>query len=67
MPHWPLEARSQVTNTFWPPRWSNLVLRQRGWNAVSLGGNLPFATLSAAIAQHQPRLFWAELFTHRQR
>ncbi len=35
-----------------------LVLRQRGWRAVSLGGNLPFATLSAAIERHRPRLFW---------
>ncbi|MEZ6069605.1 MAG: helix-turn-helix domain-containing protein [Pirellulales bacterium] len=35
-----------------------LVLRRQHWHAVSLGGNLPFATLSAAIAEHRPRLFW---------
>lgn len=35
-----------------------LVLRDAGWNATSLGDNLPFATLAAAIKNHQPRLFW---------
>ncbi|MCA9022405.1 MerR family transcriptional regulator [Gimesia sp.] len=35
-----------------------LVLRDSKWNAVSLGTNLPFATLRAAILQHRPRIFW---------
>lgn len=35
-----------------------LVLRDAGWNAVSMGSNLPFSTLAAAIEQQQPRLFW---------
>ncbi len=35
-----------------------LVLRDGRWNAVSLGENLPFNTMSAAILEHQPRLFW---------
>ncbi|REJ66487.1 MAG: helix-turn-helix domain-containing protein [Planctomycetota bacterium] len=37
---------------------AELVLRQAGWNARSLGENLPFATLSAAISSARPRLFW---------
>ena len=35
-----------------------LVLREHGWRAVSLGDNLPLATLRAAIRDHRPRLFW---------
>lgn len=35
-----------------------LVLRELGWQAMSLGSNLPFETLAAAIARHRPRLFW---------
>ena len=37
---------------------AELVLRDARWNAVSLGDNLPFDTLSSAIRQHRPRLFW---------
>lgn len=35
-----------------------LVLRDSKWNAISLGDNLPFDTLDAAIRQKQPKLFW---------
>jgi excisionase family DNA binding protein len=35
-----------------------LALRERGWRAVSLGSNLPFDTLVAAVERYQPRLFW---------
>ena len=35
-----------------------LVLRDAKWKAVSLGDNLPFDTLAAAIREHRPRLFW---------
>jgi len=35
-----------------------LVLRQRGWNAQSLGSRLPLETAQAAVAQLRPRLFW---------
>jgi len=35
-----------------------LVLRDEGWRATSLGENLPFASLAAAIAENRPRLFW---------
>ena len=35
-----------------------LVLRDIKWNASSLGTNLPFSTLAAAIEQQRPRMFW---------
>jgi methanogenic corrinoid protein MtbC1 len=35
-----------------------LVLRDVKWNAISLGDNLPTATLAAAIRAHRPKLFW---------
>lgn len=35
-----------------------LVLRDAGWNAVSLGDNLPFPTLASAIRDQRPRMFW---------
>jgi len=35
-----------------------LVLRDIKWNAASLGTNLPFSTLAAAIEQQRPRMFW---------
>jgi methanogenic corrinoid protein MtbC1 len=37
---------------------AELVLRDQRWNAVSLGDNLPFDTLGAAIAAQRPTLFW---------
>ncbi|HSG73449.1 MAG TPA: DNA-binding protein, partial [Planctomycetaceae bacterium] len=37
---------------------SELILREAGWHATSLGDNLPFATLAAAIRDNRPRLFW---------
>lgn len=41
-----------------PTTMVELVLRDNGWRAVSLGSNLPFATLAAAVADHRPRMFW---------
>lgn len=35
-----------------------LVLRENGWAAQSLGSGLPFDTLVAAVQQMQPRLLW---------
>lgn len=35
-----------------------LVLQDNGWQAASLGDNLPLPTLAAAIREHRPRLFW---------
>lgn len=37
---------------------AELVLRNAKWNAISLGDNLPFETLSAAIKECRPKLFW---------
>jgi methanogenic corrinoid protein MtbC1 len=37
---------------------AELVLRDAKWNAISLGNNLPFDTLAAAIRKHRPKLFW---------
>jgi methanogenic corrinoid protein MtbC1 len=37
---------------------AELVLRDSKWNATSLGSNLPFNTISAAIRQRRPKLFW---------
>lgn len=37
---------------------AELVLRDVKWNAISLGDNLPFDTVSAAIKEHHPKLFW---------
>lgn len=39
-------------------RMGELVLRQAGWKAVSLGSSLPVATLRSAIIETQPALFW---------
>lgn len=35
-----------------------LVMRECGWNATSLGSSLPLATILAAIEEHRPKLFW---------
>ena len=37
---------------------AELVLRDARWNATSLGDNLPFDTLAAAIKENRPRMFW---------
>jgi methanogenic corrinoid protein MtbC1 len=37
---------------------AELVLRDAKWNATSLGDNLPFETISAAIREHRPQLVW---------
>ena len=41
-----------------PTSMIELVLRQQGWNATSLGARLPFETLVSAISDLKPRLFW---------
>lgn len=41
-----------------PTTMVELVLRELGWRAVSLGTSLPFETLKAAATDNQPRLFW---------
>jgi methanogenic corrinoid protein MtbC1 len=41
-----------------PTAMVEVVLRSLGWNATSLGSNLPLATLAAACREVQPRLLW---------
>jgi len=41
-----------------PNHLAELVLRDAGWDAISLGPHLPVETLELAIQQHQPRLVW---------
>jgi excisionase family DNA binding protein len=41
-----------------PSTMVELVLREQGWQARSLGCNLPAATLIAALREQQPKLFW---------
>ncbi len=35
-----------------------MLFREAGWRAQSLGTLLPFSTLSAAVREQRPRLFW---------
>jgi len=37
------------------------VLKEIGWNATSLGENLPMETFAAALERHQPDLVWFSL------
>jgi MerR family transcriptional regulator, light-induced transcriptional regulator len=41
-----------------PTTMIELVLRQQGWRATSLGARLPFETLVSAVNDLKPRLFW---------
>ena len=41
-----------------PNQLVQLVLKNAGWNATSLGGGLPFETIQAALEDRRPRLFW---------
>lgn len=41
-----------------PSTMAELVLREAGWNATSLGTSLPFRSLIRAIHETQPQLFW---------
>lgn len=37
---------------------AELVLRDAGWNAASLGENIPTESIAAAIRDHRPQLLW---------
>lgn len=39
----------------------SLALVEEGWQAISLGSNLPFETLANAAKKHNPRLLWLSL------
>lgn len=41
-----------------PTTMCEVVLREIGWNAQSLGSSHPAETLAAAVRDHAPRLFW---------
>jgi excisionase family DNA binding protein len=41
-----------------PTQMVELVLLDSGWNAVSLGNNLPFESLAKAVRAYRPQLFW---------
>ncbi len=41
-----------------PTTMAEVVLRQQGWRAQSLGAGLPFRTLIAAIRDVRPQIFW---------
>lgn len=41
-----------------PPRLVELVLRECGWRARSLGSSLPLSSLTNALLQKRPRLCW---------
>jgi excisionase family DNA binding protein len=42
-----------------------VLLRNVGWRASSLGNMLPFETVRAAILDHRPRLFWISVTSIR--
>lgn len=41
-----------------PCTMAELILRDAGWNATSLGTSLPFRSLCRAVQETKPRLFW---------
>ena len=41
-----------------PTNLVEMVFREAGWRAQSLGSQLPFNTLAAAAIENRPRLFW---------
>lgn len=41
-----------------PSRMVELILRDAGWNAASLGCNVPIESLAAALRTHCPRVIW---------
>ena len=43
------------------------VLRECGWEATSLGSNLPFITLTKAVRDYSPKLVWLSVTTIPQR
>jgi excisionase family DNA binding protein len=56
----PLALGATMTSDHYqlPSLMVELVLREQGWQAQSLGCNLPAATLIAALRELRPKLFW---------
>lgn len=44
-----------------PSQLVELALSEIGWQAVSLGCNLPFGTIAEAVREYRPRLLWISL------
>lgn len=44
-----------------PTAMIEIVLRERGWQATSLGTQLPAATLAEAVRDNRPRLLWVSV------
>ena len=44
-----------------PTQMVELVLREAGWRATSLGSNVPIKSISAAVDEYRPRLLWISL------
>lgn len=63
----PLDAPAAIGGTATGDRYSlatvmvQLILRESGWRATSLGGPLPFDSLQAAKIAQAPRLFWLSI------
>jgi len=56
----PLALGATLQNDYYqiPSTMVELVLREQGWQARSLGCNLPASTLIAALREQRPKLFW---------
>lgn len=59
-PSAPLALGATLPNDHYqlPSTMVELVLREQGWQARSLGCNLPAETLIAALREQRPKLFW---------
>lgn len=44
-----------------PTQLISLVFRQNGWRSMNLGANLPLESISAAVAEHRPKLLWLSI------
>jgi excisionase family DNA binding protein len=42
-------------------RMAELILRELGWNAISLGTSLPFSTIEKAVIRYEPKLIWLSI------
>ncbi|MDA0657371.1 MAG: B12-binding domain-containing protein [Planctomycetota bacterium] len=66
--HWtppvPLDAPSAIgcglegDHYALPSHMVEVILRDAGWNAASLGCNVPIESLAAAMSAHRPRVIW---------
>ncbi|QGJ70599.1 MerR family DNA-binding transcriptional regulator [Planctomycetales bacterium 10988] len=44
-----------------PTHLIELVARENGWDATSLGSNIPLTSLCRAVEEHRPRVFWVSV------